>query len=386
MVRELRAPGRPVVGDVVTPQVELAPDALGLEQPGEAARGLERAGRVLPLALPAQAAWLRPRVAGAPSGPGSTSGSGSPGRAGPDGPARPWNSPASPPAPERGRGGFPATVIRQQPRQVRIERVAPVRVVVQVGHLGEVRVVALGGERVRHQTVVLDVLLLGAAGHRHRHRLVERRRAQDTAGRTARSARSAETRTRAGRSGERRSSRLEEQAGEHARPASAGPGASPAPRGSRPCPTGAPATATCARSAGQDPVAQRPAVGGRGGVPLVALPGAAARRGTAASAPRSIIAPAYRVRAASASYSGPSWATSSGSSPSHGDQMPTRASRPSTRIPSGSRRPATPACSSHAGGRYQRPRQHRLLPERAGGALRIARKTAIEARASCRCC
>ena len=51
----------------------------------------------------------------------------------------------------------------------------------QVGDLGQVRVVALGGKRVRHQAVVVHVLLLGAAGHRHRHRLVERRRAQDVA-------------------------------------------------------------------------------------------------------------------------------------------------------------------------------------------------------------
>src|ERR671919_2314751 len=53
MMRELRAPRRPVVRDVVAPEVQLVPDALASEQPREAARALERAGRVLPLPLPA---------------------------------------------------------------------------------------------------------------------------------------------------------------------------------------------------------------------------------------------------------------------------------------------------------------------------------------------
>src|SRR5579885_2644358 len=53
MMRDLPPPRRPVVRHVVTPQVELVPDPLLREQRREAAGGLERAGRVLPLALAA---------------------------------------------------------------------------------------------------------------------------------------------------------------------------------------------------------------------------------------------------------------------------------------------------------------------------------------------
>ena len=53
MVCELRAPRRPVVRDVVAPQVELVAQPLFLQQPGEALGALERAGGVLPLALAA---------------------------------------------------------------------------------------------------------------------------------------------------------------------------------------------------------------------------------------------------------------------------------------------------------------------------------------------
>src|SRR5689334_2050981 len=50
---ELGAPRRPVVRDVVTPQVELAADAPLAEQVGHLPGGVQRAGRVLPLALAA---------------------------------------------------------------------------------------------------------------------------------------------------------------------------------------------------------------------------------------------------------------------------------------------------------------------------------------------
>src|SRR5207302_4526588 len=53
MVSELVAPGRPVVDDVVAPQIELVRDALLGEQAGEVLRALESAGRVLPGALAA---------------------------------------------------------------------------------------------------------------------------------------------------------------------------------------------------------------------------------------------------------------------------------------------------------------------------------------------
>src|SRR5438105_15024944 len=53
MMRDLRAPRRPVVWDVVAPEVELVPDALLGEESGEAAGRLERARRVLPLPLTA---------------------------------------------------------------------------------------------------------------------------------------------------------------------------------------------------------------------------------------------------------------------------------------------------------------------------------------------
>src|SRR3954453_23735350 len=54
MMRDLRAPRRPVVRHVVSPEVELVANALLAEQPREPLRRLERAGRVLPLALSAQ--------------------------------------------------------------------------------------------------------------------------------------------------------------------------------------------------------------------------------------------------------------------------------------------------------------------------------------------
>src|SRR2546421_332775 len=53
MMRDLGAPRRPVVRDVVTPEVELVPDPLLGERPRELTRRLERARRVLPLALAA---------------------------------------------------------------------------------------------------------------------------------------------------------------------------------------------------------------------------------------------------------------------------------------------------------------------------------------------
>src|SRR4051812_12736818 len=53
MVGDLRAPRRPVVRDVVAPQVELVADVLVAQALGEAQRALERAGRVLPPALAA---------------------------------------------------------------------------------------------------------------------------------------------------------------------------------------------------------------------------------------------------------------------------------------------------------------------------------------------
>src|SRR4051794_38034217 len=53
VVRELRAPRRPVVRHVVAPEVDLVTDALLREQAGERLRALQRAGRVLPLALAA---------------------------------------------------------------------------------------------------------------------------------------------------------------------------------------------------------------------------------------------------------------------------------------------------------------------------------------------
>src|SRR5919106_4288926 len=53
MMSELRSPRRPVVRHVVAPEVELVPDSLPREQLREPARALERAGRVLPPALPA---------------------------------------------------------------------------------------------------------------------------------------------------------------------------------------------------------------------------------------------------------------------------------------------------------------------------------------------
>src|SRR3954468_6326823 len=53
MMRDLRAPRRPVVRHVVSPEVELMGKALLAEQPREPLRRLECAGRVLPLALSA---------------------------------------------------------------------------------------------------------------------------------------------------------------------------------------------------------------------------------------------------------------------------------------------------------------------------------------------
>src|SRR5438552_14914871 len=52
MVSELGSPGGPVVRDVVSPEIELVPESLTGEQLRETPRALERAGRVLPLALP----------------------------------------------------------------------------------------------------------------------------------------------------------------------------------------------------------------------------------------------------------------------------------------------------------------------------------------------
>ena len=52
MVHELRAPGRPVVRHVVTPDVELVRDPLLPEERREGVRGVERARRVLPHPLP----------------------------------------------------------------------------------------------------------------------------------------------------------------------------------------------------------------------------------------------------------------------------------------------------------------------------------------------
>src|SRR6476646_11442693 len=53
MMRDLASPRRPVVRDVVAPEVDLAGDALLVEQRAEAPRRVERAGRVLPLPLSA---------------------------------------------------------------------------------------------------------------------------------------------------------------------------------------------------------------------------------------------------------------------------------------------------------------------------------------------
>src|SRR5579862_7294945 len=53
MMRHLPPPRRPIVRDVVTPKVELVRDALLDEQRREALRRVERARRVLPLALSA---------------------------------------------------------------------------------------------------------------------------------------------------------------------------------------------------------------------------------------------------------------------------------------------------------------------------------------------
>src|SRR3954464_4886092 len=63
MVGDLRAPRRPVVRDVVAPEIELVADALLAQALGEAQRAVERAGGVLPAALPAdeQQAHARPQ-------------------------------------------------------------------------------------------------------------------------------------------------------------------------------------------------------------------------------------------------------------------------------------------------------------------------------------
>src|ERR1700722_11304291 len=50
---ELGPPGRPVVRDVVSPQIGFVLDALGGQQPGQLLRALQRACGVFPLALPA---------------------------------------------------------------------------------------------------------------------------------------------------------------------------------------------------------------------------------------------------------------------------------------------------------------------------------------------
>src|SRR5579872_437431 len=76
----------------------------------------------------------------------------------------------------------------------------------------------------------------------------------------------------------------------------------------------------------------------------------ATRNGESTS--RSIIAPAYRVSSASSAYSGPSWAISSGSWPSPGDQMRTSRSRSCTRSGRFSIVPSSAGHSSHSGGTY----------------------------------
>src|SRR4029453_18871341 len=50
-MRQRGTPRPPVVGPLAAPDVELVADSLLAEEAREAARGVERAGRVLPLAL-----------------------------------------------------------------------------------------------------------------------------------------------------------------------------------------------------------------------------------------------------------------------------------------------------------------------------------------------
>src|SRR5919202_6778762 len=75
--------------------------------------------------------------------------------------------------------GAPGAV--QHAGEVRIERVAPGRVVVQVGKLVERRVVALQPQRGGDAAVVLEVLLADPAGQRGRHRALELLGAQNLA-------------------------------------------------------------------------------------------------------------------------------------------------------------------------------------------------------------
>src|SRR5690349_15618727 len=53
MMSQLRAPRRPIVRDVVPPEIQLVPDALAGQQLRHPPRRVERTGRVLPLALAA---------------------------------------------------------------------------------------------------------------------------------------------------------------------------------------------------------------------------------------------------------------------------------------------------------------------------------------------
>src|SRR3954454_21254802 len=62
MEGDLGTPRLPVVRDVVPPQVELVADALLREQTGEALGGLQGAGGVLPLPLPADQQQAEPRA------------------------------------------------------------------------------------------------------------------------------------------------------------------------------------------------------------------------------------------------------------------------------------------------------------------------------------
>src|SRR4029079_4842208 len=62
MMRDLRAPRRPVVRHVVPPEVELVPDRLLAEDPREPLRRLERARRALPLPLAADEEERRARA------------------------------------------------------------------------------------------------------------------------------------------------------------------------------------------------------------------------------------------------------------------------------------------------------------------------------------
>jgi hypothetical protein len=60
MVRELGLPRRPVVGDVMAPEIELTANFLGAEERRKPAGGVQRAGGVLPLALSADEQEAKP--------------------------------------------------------------------------------------------------------------------------------------------------------------------------------------------------------------------------------------------------------------------------------------------------------------------------------------